>query len=668
MAFGTKEIAAAVARLRANQPLHPADAAKLDAWAAHPRVDDCVAADMLVDLAKSEQHFNTLQAQYRRLASTWLLAAFGGMGFTMWKVTGGDGIVESRLAIEVLGIAGSMGILVIWLLDQLVYFHLLNTSYRAAHEWEALYPTLPQVRHQRSDAHGLSVGQLTAVFYLLLTLAPIAAVWILTPPNLRNGDSLSTILACRSGFVVASFVPIAGAAAITLLYTVLFEPSHWPADQPWPTMQWFLWCIAWAASWIVFGLLAFGAWVAVSTTVHARDQTPAPCHATPTPTGTATPAASPTPEPLRQAACTTSALNLRACNSTDCRRLTLIARGDPVEVLRARKIGAKCAMAPSSGMWRSSICEFHAAQCTPDRPGPPARAFDGEARCLAVVRRGHTEERQDVATQAPRRGEASQTRGQASRGQVRQEEGRAAPRGEGGGRPSRRAPQGRRPAGGKQSAPSDLHRRREHQQRRRAVRGDRRAAHRPARAARWSSPRSATGAPIGQQTRPPPGVARRAVGAQRAGAGVQGLERSVDRRRRRLWLGQARSRATCSRSSRTTAPSMPSATRPPRAASSTGACCIAAARGAAVADDGVESRRASARAVGAAAAAARRRRRATVASHAPRHCGTRAAPTAHPAAAGATPAARAPRAAHVAPRRMPHDEPHAASRDQMASA
>lgn len=38
---------------------------------------------MYSGLTEQCQHFNTLESSYRTLASTWLLAAFGGIGFLL---------------------------------------------------------------------------------------------------------------------------------------------------------------------------------------------------------------------------------------------------------------------------------------------------------------------------------------------------------------------------------------------------------------------------------------------------------------------------------------------------------------------------------------------------------------------------------------------------------
>jgi len=44
---------------------------------------DPLVLDMYKHLAEQSQHFNGIESTYRTLASTWLLASFGGMGFIL---------------------------------------------------------------------------------------------------------------------------------------------------------------------------------------------------------------------------------------------------------------------------------------------------------------------------------------------------------------------------------------------------------------------------------------------------------------------------------------------------------------------------------------------------------------------------------------------------------
>jgi hypothetical protein len=92
-----------------------------------------------------ERHFNVVQSDYRRLASTWLLAVFAAIGFVLsTKLTI---LMPPALLILGLGIAGSIGVYLIWVLDLLVNQRLLDASFIQTKDLETKYKWLPQVRN-----------------------------------------------------------------------------------------------------------------------------------------------------------------------------------------------------------------------------------------------------------------------------------------------------------------------------------------------------------------------------------------------------------------------------------------------------------------------------------------------------------------------------------------
>ena len=111
---------------------------------ASPQCDVELAWKMICDLRSSEQHFNEMKAKCRTLASTWLLAAFGAMGFLLSKELSIN--LPTEVVILGVGLAASTGLLLLWVLDLLVYHRLLDASFLEALEIEKKYPILPQVR------------------------------------------------------------------------------------------------------------------------------------------------------------------------------------------------------------------------------------------------------------------------------------------------------------------------------------------------------------------------------------------------------------------------------------------------------------------------------------------------------------------------------------------
>ncbi len=117
------------------------------------------------DLAKTEQHFNGLQAQYRVLASTWLLAAFGATGFVLSTSLQG---VPAAPVVAGIGLAASAVICLLWMLDLLVYHRLLDAAFVEALQMERLHPWLPKVRTNMWDSQkGRGVRVRVRLFYLI---------------------------------------------------------------------------------------------------------------------------------------------------------------------------------------------------------------------------------------------------------------------------------------------------------------------------------------------------------------------------------------------------------------------------------------------------------------------------------------------------------------------
>src|SRR5690348_7673278 len=82
-----------------------------------------------------ERHFNQMQSGCRRLASTWLLAAFGGIGYAVRKEFNSD-VIASGTAVSLIALASGTGIFLLWLLDVVVYHRLLVAVTKAAGKLE----------------------------------------------------------------------------------------------------------------------------------------------------------------------------------------------------------------------------------------------------------------------------------------------------------------------------------------------------------------------------------------------------------------------------------------------------------------------------------------------------------------------------------------------------
>lgn len=216
-----------------------ADIILLNEWVAEPRLSNADAATALAHLTEAEQHFNNVQSAYRGLASTWLLAAFAGMGFVLTKD-------DPRLLVQMTAVAAATGIGVLWMLDQLAYLQLLNTSYDEARKWEKRYPALPQVRQSRKNL--LPVGQLTAVFYLLLMVAPLLAGLLLHAPK-----EAGSLFCCSTSYLALAGFLLGLATIIPCFYTHRLVSVFGPGAQD----EQSTWMKVWTAFLIGFAALAF---------------------------------------------------------------------------------------------------------------------------------------------------------------------------------------------------------------------------------------------------------------------------------------------------------------------------------------------------------------------------------------------------------------------------
>lgn len=136
-------------------------------------------------IGEEERHFNGLELEYRKLASHWLLATLGAIGFLLSKKE--DVPVNIWFLVIGICIAASVGILVIWFLDMKVYHELLHAAFREGVRLEREFPQLlPQIRNNmvKSQFGGDIVKRVMLYYFfsivLLVVVANISA-WMYSP-------------------------------------------------------------------------------------------------------------------------------------------------------------------------------------------------------------------------------------------------------------------------------------------------------------------------------------------------------------------------------------------------------------------------------------------------------------------------------------------------------
>ncbi len=172
-----------------------------------PGLDLDQALTELSRLTSSEQHFDEMKSGCRVLASTWLLATFGAMGFSLTQTL--HAALPTEVVTLALGVAGAIGIFLLWILDLLVYHRLLDASFTEALKLETAFPQVPQVRHGMvASQPGGQTPLYEEWFYIGGVVAPVAFSgalfirWCSAMESAAGMVAAIVLLACLAGAVV----------------------------------------------------------------------------------------------------------------------------------------------------------------------------------------------------------------------------------------------------------------------------------------------------------------------------------------------------------------------------------------------------------------------------------------------------------------------------------
>jgi len=124
-------------------------------------------------ITQSENHFNNLCFNIRALASTWLLASLGGVGFLLTKTVTAD--LQANHLLVLLCWVSSIGIFVLWILDLLVYQKMLNAWFASREPIETKNINFPQMFKEITKSQpGGRAANLIKIYYLALVSLPLA--------------------------------------------------------------------------------------------------------------------------------------------------------------------------------------------------------------------------------------------------------------------------------------------------------------------------------------------------------------------------------------------------------------------------------------------------------------------------------------------------------------
>jgi hypothetical protein len=164
-------------------------------------------------IGEEERHFNGLELEYRKLASHWLLATLGAIGFLLSKKED----VPVNIWALVIGIclAASVGILVIWFLDMKVYHELLHAAFREGVKLEREFPQfLPQIRNNmvKSQLGGDIIRRVMLYYFFSILLLAVVA-------------NISVWMYCLSCQVVGIAVNVSSLGFLFFLFKVMRHSS-----------------------------------------------------------------------------------------------------------------------------------------------------------------------------------------------------------------------------------------------------------------------------------------------------------------------------------------------------------------------------------------------------------------------------------------------------------
>jgi hypothetical protein len=117
---------------------------------------------------ESERHFNETQAGIRNLASGWMLAAFAAIAFLLRADKDVTWLVSPAVLVGVISVMATLGLLILWINDQLVYQRLLECGFIIALKMEYDNPQLPPIRSMMMySAEGKGMSRWMTYFYTI---------------------------------------------------------------------------------------------------------------------------------------------------------------------------------------------------------------------------------------------------------------------------------------------------------------------------------------------------------------------------------------------------------------------------------------------------------------------------------------------------------------------
>lgn len=159
-------------------------------------------------IAESLQHYNRVQAIYRSFVSTWLIATFIGIGYSLSSFEINLPF-HPLLTIAFICTASTMGISLVWYMDLIVCEQQIAASVFEGIELEKMHPWLPRFYNNIKDMRGLiSYVNLKNIFYIgcFTILITTAGASITIYFNLKHPEYVILVPLVTISLVVLSSV------------------------------------------------------------------------------------------------------------------------------------------------------------------------------------------------------------------------------------------------------------------------------------------------------------------------------------------------------------------------------------------------------------------------------------------------------------------------------
>lgn len=119
-------------------------------------------------LSDMEERYNRSSAAIRALASAWLLATLGSIGWLFSSFKYDTWPVPLGFLVILVTTLGSLGLVTLWVMDQLVFHRLLTTVFLVGLKMEKDDPELPPIRSLMiKTQEGLGTHRWETIFYLV---------------------------------------------------------------------------------------------------------------------------------------------------------------------------------------------------------------------------------------------------------------------------------------------------------------------------------------------------------------------------------------------------------------------------------------------------------------------------------------------------------------------